>query len=331
MTDSPRVAVIGAGRWGRNLIRNFHALGALAAVCDADEATLAEHRERLPGVAATGAAETLLADADIDAIAVATPSLTHEALARASLAAGKSVFVEKPLCTDPEAARALAAAAAAAGLTLMVGHLLRYHPAFVALHELLIRGGLGELRYVGAQRLNFRAQRSQDDALWDIAPHEVSMILALGGSLPRQVSASGAATVTPATLDTLHASLGFGDGLQASLAASWIHPYKEQRLVVAGTEGVAVFDDLQPGHRKLVHQRQRRAAGRSDLLLREEAEPIAYEAGEPLARECRHFLDCLRSGAAPATGPAEAIAVIQVLAACERSAREHRPVDPRGL
>lgn len=329
MTDSPRIAVVGAGRWGRNLVRNFHALGALAMICDGDPQTLAEHRERLPDVAVTASLADVAAAPGIDAVALATPTVTHGALARSLLEAGKSVFVEKPLCMDAQEARALGALAAARSLVLMTGHLLLFHPAFLALAAFVAAGGLGEPRYIGAQRLNFRPARSEDDALWDIAPHDVSMILALAGALPHTVTASAAATVNGRTIDAVHATLAFDSGLQASLAASWIHPYKEQRLVVAGSEGIAVFDDLQPGNRKLTVQRQRLNEGPGELVLREEAEPIAWAVAEPLANECAHFLECLRAGSTPRSDAAEALAVVRVLAACEHAARVHDRSDPR--
>ncbi len=324
---TPRVAVIGTGRWGRNLVRNFASLGALAALCDRDPEVLADLVARFPGALAQPDVEALLADPGIDAVAIATPSGSHGALARRALEAGKAVYVEKPLCMDPAEGLALGDLADARGLTLMTGHLLLYHPAFVALRDFVRDGGLGDLRYVYSHRLNFRGHAGEDDALWDFGPHDLSMILALADELPVRVSAGGGASVHPRTADTVIAHLDFPAGLQAHLFVSWVHPFKEQRLVVVGEGGTAVFDDVLPGPRKLqFHPHLVEWSGEAASVIRAEGTPIPYGTDEPLAVECGHFLDCIVTARRPRSDAREATRVLAVLDACARSLALHASV-----
>lgn len=326
-TGSPRVAAVGCGYWGRNLVRNFAALGGLAAVFDAD-----------PGLAARFAGEhkvpvrawpELLDDPAIDAVAIATPAATHFELAGAALAAGKHVFVEKPMALTVAEAERLVAAAEAGGRVLMVGHLLQYHPAFLALRELVRRGDLGRLQYVYSHRLNLGKVRREENILWSFAPHDISMILSLVGSEPDEVTAVGANYLHKAIADVTTTHLSFAGGEQAHVFVSWLHPFKEQKLVVVGEKGMAVFDDGQSWPDK-VQVFPHKIDWVNGLPQPAKAEPqgIAVEPAEPLRLECQHFLDCVATGSQPRTDGAEGVRVLRVLEAAERSVADKRPVRP---
>lgn len=323
---SPRVAVVGLGYWGPNLARNFAAMGALGAICDADAARLAEIAARHPEARAVADIETVLGDPSIDAVAIATPAATHGELVRRALEAGKHALVEKPLCLDLGEGRALADLAAARGRVLMVGHLLLYHRAYLAMRARIEEGAIGPIRYLYCNRLSLGKIRREENALWSFAPHDISMILGLVGSLPARIVTSGGSYLRPDVADTTLSHLTFADGVQAHIFVSWLHPYKEHRMVVVGSDGMIVFDDSQSGPGKL----QRFGHGvewQGDIphVTRAEAEPLHYEAREPLAEECEHFLDCIRRGAVPRSDADEALRVLAVLDACQRALLSGRP------
>ncbi len=322
----PRVGVIGLGYWGRNLVRNVAALGALEAMCDPSPEARAAQTALYPGVDATDDAGAIFADPRIEAVMIATPAVTHGALAAAALAAGKHVFVEKPLCLDVAEAGALRDDAARRGRVLMVGHLLHYHPAFNALKDLVARGSLGRLRYIYSHRLSLGKIRREENALWSFAPHDISMILALIGAMPERVSADGAHFLTHGVADTTLTHFSFPAGEQAHVFVSWLHPYKDQRLVVVGEEGMGVFNDVVSGPEKLMLYRHAVGwNGDIPVLNKAEGEPIPYAAGEPLKRECEAFFDAVRGGARPPSDAEEGIRVLAVLEACQRALETRAP------
>jgi UDP-2-acetamido-3-amino-2,3-dideoxy-glucuronate N-acetyltransferase len=308
-----RVAVIGCGYWGKNLVRNFAELGALSAICDPDEAAAAPLAERYSAPLLDPAA--VLADAAIAAVAIAAPAAQHADLARTAIAAGKHVFVEKPLALDVGEAERLCAFARQHDRRLMVGHLLQYHPAFIALRQLVREGTLGRLQYLYSNRLNLGKVRREEDILWSFAPHDLSMILSLVGEEPSEVSATGGRYLHKTIADVTTTHLAFPGGEQAHVFVSWLHPFKEQKLVVIGDRAMAVFDDGQAWERKLLlypHRIEWR--GTLPTPLRAEAMLVPLVEGEPLRLECQHFLDCVATGAAPRTDGAEGLRVLRVLA-----------------
>ncbi len=321
------LAVIGIGHWGRNLVRNYAALGVLRAACDVDPERRAALAEAADGFDILAEPETVLADPAIDAVAIASPAATHGALVAAALEADKHVFVEKPLCLDLGEARRLEAAAEARGRVLMVGHMLLYHPAFRALRRILAEGTLGELRYIYSTRLSLGRIRREENALWSFAPHDISMILALAGRMPEVVTANGEAYLRPEVADTTLSHFTFGERLQAHIFVSWLHPFKDQRLVVVGSEGMVVFDDVRPGPEKLLLYRHE-VGWRGDIptVNRAEGEPVPYDEEEPLRAECRHFIACVENGTRPESDAAEGIRVLTVLDACQRSLATGAPV-----
>lgn len=322
-----RVGLFGCGHWGRNLARNLHAFGALAAICDPDEDAVRSVGARY-GVPGTSA-DALLADPAIEAVAVAAPAEAHARLVRQALEAGKHVFVEKPLALDCTEAAELVSLAAERGLTLMVGHLLQYHPAFERLKEIVREGRLGRLQYLYSNRLNLGKVRREENALWSFAPHDISMILSLAGEMPAEVTAVGASYLHQAIADVTTTHLSFANGIRAHLFVSWLHPFKEQKLVVVGEAGMAVFDDGQPWERKLLlyPHRMQWIDGRPEPS-KAEAEPVPLDPAEPLDRECRHFLDCVATGRRPLTDGEEGMRVLGVLEAAQRSMDLGRTITP---
>jgi UDP-2-acetamido-3-amino-2,3-dideoxy-glucuronate N-acetyltransferase len=322
---TPRVAVIGCGNWGRNLVRTFHEQGALSAICDAE---LERGRElssqyHVPALSL----EEILAAGEIEAAVVATPAETHARVALRLLNAGKHVFVEKPLALSVKDAVAVRDAAAANDRMIMVGHLLRYHPAFLKLSELVAQGELGRLNYIYSNRLNLGRFRREEDVFWSFAPHDISMILALAGEGPTSVEAVGHCYLRSNIADVTTTHLRFASGINAHVFVSWLHPYKEQRLVVVGDAGMAVFNDGEPWSEKLVFYRHRVTwRDGAPEPARANGEPIAVERAEPLLLECAHFLESLRAGRSPWTDAHEGIGVLSVLDAARRSMDEGRPI-----
>jgi predicted dehydrogenase/acetyltransferase-like isoleucine patch superfamily enzyme len=325
-----RVAVVGAGYWGRNLVRNFAALGRLEAVVDANPAVAAaqagEHGARAASL------DEVLADASVTALAVAVPAEQHFEVAQRALTAGKHVFVEKPLSLDVDDAHALCVQADELGRTLMVGHLLQYHPAFLAMKQIVDEGGLGRVQYIYSNRLNLGRIRREEDILWSFAPHDISMVLSLLRSEPDTVWAVGARYLHKSLADVTTTHLSFPGGERAHVFVSWLHPFKEQRLVVVGDRGMAVFDDAEPWSSKLVLYRHEIAwhDGRPDPV-KAEAEPVPLEAAEPLQLECQHFLDCVASGATPRSDGWEGLRVLRVLAQAAESMSGELSAPPVGL
>ncbi len=313
-----RIAVAGCGYWGRNLVRNFAELSALDAVCDANTQVADSMAQTHNSTARHW--QDILDDPSINAVAIATPAATHGEMAGEAFAAGKHVFVEKPMALDIETAESLIAAAAAAERMLMVGHLLQYHPAFLALQALTSAGRLGKLQYIYSNRLNFGKMRHEENILWSFAPHDISMILSLTGNPPDKISAVGHSYLQADVADTTTTHLAFPGGINAHIYVSWLHPFKDQKLVVIGENGMAVFDDTQPWSEKLVlYPHKVELGGQAPVAERADAEAIPLTEQEPLREECAHFLNCVATGATPRTDGAEGLRVLRVLHAAENA------------
>jgi UDP-2-acetamido-3-amino-2,3-dideoxy-glucuronate N-acetyltransferase len=318
--NSPSVAVIGTGYWGKNLVRNFHQIGALRIICDKSEAVLAALQAQYPGVEIAFALTDVLKRSDIEGVVIATPAETHFFLAREALLAGKHVYVEKPLVLNETEGEELIAIAAKKGRVLMVGHLLHYHPAFIKLKELVATGELGRINYIYSHRLNLGKIRREENILWSFAPHDISMILALAGSEPEMVQTTGGYYLHQAIADVTTTHLNFPSGLKAHIFVSWLHPFKEQKLVVVGERKMAVFDDTLDWPDKLLLF-PHRIEWRNNMPVPVKAEPerLDYPREEPLKRECLHFLHCIRSGERPATDGSEGLRVLRILNASQTS------------
>jgi predicted dehydrogenase len=319
-----RVGVVGLGYWGPNLARNLAAIDGceLAWLCDRDEHALAKLQRSLPGARATRELSDLLEDPELDAIVLATPVPTHAELAIAVAQAGKHCFVEKPLATNAADAERVVAAAEQAGKILMVGHLLEYHPAVARLKELIGSDELGRLFYIYGNRLNLGKLREDENALWSLGAHDVSVALHLIGEEPEECSANGASYVRKGVQDVVFCYLRFPSGIVAHLHLSWLDPHKERRITVVGSRRMATFDDMLIEGKLTIYDKG------FDEDTRSWGEYIARSGDtfspripnvEPLRVECEHFLQCVRTGATPRSDGHSGLRVVRVLEALQRS------------
>ncbi len=310
---APRIAVLGCGYWGGNHIRTLKSLGALHAVSDANldraEGFASEHE------CLAIAPDDLPSHPDIDAVVVALPPQFHADVAMALAAGGKDMLIEKPVAlTVPDAERAVKAAHDA-GRVYMVGHVLRFHPAFETLKKLVDSGELGEVRYIHSHRLGLGKFHTENDALWDLAPHDLSMILALTREEPSEIRGEGAALLDNLS-DFAHLHMRFPSGIRSHLFASRLNPYRERRLTVVGTKAMAVFDDVEGWEKKLAVYRHAvwQDSGQWAFTTHEPAY-VPVGSGMPLTRELEHFIHCIETREEPRTGGEEAIRVLRILTA----------------
>lgn len=321
------IAVIGCGYWGKNLVRNFEALGILTGICDVDAKQAKSVSEQNNTRVLTW--DAILSDAAILGVAIASPAVMHAKLAEDALLAGKHVFVEKPLALTVLEAERICAIAKQKNRHLMVGHLLQYHSAFCKLKEMVQQGRLGHLQYIYSNRLNLGKIRREEDILWSFAPHDISMILSLVGSEPTSVTTVGGYYLHKTIADVTTTHLSFPDGQQAHIFVSWLHPFKEQKLIVVGDQAMAVFDDGEPWERKLqLYEHKIEWREGMPLPTKAEAECIAVSPTEPLHEECQHFLDCINTGVTPRTNGQEGLRVLRVLAQSSQHLKQTMAVLP---
>jgi predicted dehydrogenase len=311
--DKPRIAVLGCGYWGSNHVRTLKGLGALYAVSDSNRAR-AEGFASDHGCIAL-APDDLFEHPQVDAIVLALPPQFHAEFARRAVRGGKDVLVEKPIALAVPDAEAAVAAARAAKRVFMTGHVLRFHPAFETLQALIAAGELGEVRYIHSHRLGLGKFHTENDALWDLAPHDLSMILAITGTAPTEVRGEGAA-ILDSLSDFAHLHMRFPGGVRSHLFTSRLNPYRERRLTVVGTASMAVFDDVEPWERKLAVYRHAvwQDSGQW-AFTQNEPSYVSVPHGLPLTRELEHFIHCIQTREAPRTGGEEAIEVLRILTA----------------
>ena len=309
----PRIAVLGCGYWGSNHIRTLKALGALHAVSDVNRARAEGFASEQDCLAIEP--DKLFTRTDIDAIVMALPPQFHAETAIRAVESGKDVLVEKPIALTVADAERSVRAARDNGRVFMVGHVLRFHPAFETLKELIDNGELGEVRYIHSHRLGLGKFHTENDALWDLAPHDLSMILAITGTEPIEVRGEGAALLDKLS-DFAHLHMRFPNGMRSHLFASRLNPYRERRLTVVGTKAMAVFDDVEPWERKLAVYRHAvwQDSGQWAFTANEPAY-VAVEHGMPLTRELEHFIRCIETRENPRTDGEEAIRVLRILTA----------------
>jgi predicted dehydrogenase len=323
VSDPVRIGVVGLGYWGPNLARNFSQLAEAELVwcCDADEGRRERVGAQFPEARLTARYEDLLEDDTLDAVVIATPVPTHHALAKAALLAGKHVFVEKPLAWTAGEARELEALSAEHSRTLMVGHLLRFHPGVVKLRELIDSGELGEVLYVYGNRQNLGVIREDENALWSLGVHDISVVLYLLGGRPVEVSARGECYVRPGVEDVVFGYVKLATGQVGHLHLSWLDPHKMRRMTVVGSKQMAVFDDMEAERKITVYDKGpvEIAPGKISTHTGDITIP-SISREEPLRVECRAFIEAVRSGdpSHPANG-AEGVAVVEVLQAMQRS------------
>ncbi len=319
-----RVGIAGLGYWGPNLARNLDSLKTceLAWCCDANEASRARWQGSYPEARFTASFDDLLSDPDLDAIAITTPVRTHADLAQRALKAGKHVFVEKPLAQDTASAERVASLAEERGLVLMAGHLLCYHPAVRQLAELIEKGNLGEVYYLYSQRVNLGKLRADENALWSLGAHDVSVLLELADGNPIEVSARGEAYVREGVEDVVFAYIRFDTGLAAHLHLSWLDPHKTRKITVVGSDRMATFDDMKLEGKLTIWDKgfdpRTDAIGEFSVRSGDVWSP-AVLPHEPLRLECEHFIDCVATGNHPRTDGAAGVRVVRVLEALQAS------------
>ena len=317
---SAKVAVIGSGYWGKNLVRNYKQIGALKLICERNETLLQHFKKMYPDVETCVAYNDVLSREDIDAIVIATPAETHYNLAREALLAGKHTYIEKPLALDEENGEELILLARKNKKTLMVGHLLQYHPVFVTLKELVRGGDLGRINYIYSNRLNLGKIRREENILWSFAPHDISMILSLAGEEPISVFATGGNYLHKRIADVTTTHLEFPSGLKAHIFVSWLHPFKEQKLVIVGDKKMAVFDDTRPWEDKLLlYPHQINWENNAPVPEKGDPERVDILQDEPLKLECKHFIECIDTGKTPMTDGAEGLRVLKILNTAQSS------------
>jgi UDP-2-acetamido-3-amino-2,3-dideoxy-glucuronate N-acetyltransferase len=321
-SDSPKVGVVGCGYWGKNLVRVFSELGSLAAIYDSDQSRLAELKESF-GVIAAETYEDLLANAEIEAVVIAAPAAEHFSLAKRAILAGKDVFVEKPLALRVEDGEELVELAKRHSRVLMVGHLLHYHPAIMRLSQLIRDGELGRIEYISSSRLNLGRLRTEEDILWSFAPHDISAIVHLLGENPSSVTAQGASYLNHPISDVTLTILSFASGVKAHIFVSWLHPFKEQKLVIVGDRKMAVFDDTQSQTKLVLYPHRIDWINRQPVARKMEGEAVALPSDEPLKTECRHFLECVRDRRVPNTDGENGLRVLKILHMASESIRRH--------
>jgi len=337
--DVTNVALIGAGNWGKNLLRTLHQMkGAeLSTCCDADLERCRSNLNGFQGITITGDPEDVFSNDAISAVVIATPVPTHFDPARRAIEAGKDVMVEKPMTLSLEDAETLVATAQKHDRVLMVGHLLEYHPCVVKMKELLDEGELGKPYYMYSQRLNLGRIRKDENALWSFAPHDISIILHILDMEPESVSARGAAYVRSNVEDVVFLDMRFPGGVVAHIHVSWLDPHKVRRTTLVGSKKMVVFDDMEPAEKVRIYDKgvepNGRFVGYAESLSLRFGEVIvpAIAMREPLRMECEHFLECVRERKTPRSDGRDGLRVVRVLDAAQRSLKSGgQPIDLAG-
>ncbi|MCW3001744.1 MAG: Gfo/Idh/MocA family oxidoreductase [Conexibacter sp.] len=329
-----RIAAVGLGYWGPNLARAWSGLREteLAWLCDLDPDHLERFGGQFPEAQTTTDLDEVLADETVDAVAIATSAPTHAALAVRALDAGKHVFVEKPLALTSADARAMAAAAQRAGTLLVVGHLLVHHPGVQALKDLVESGQLGRTHYLYTNRVNLGQVRSDENALWSLGAHDISVLLHLVGELPESVSAQGQCFIHEGVEDIVFGVLRFPSGVIGHMHLSWMDPCKTRKVTIVGSDKMAVFDDMNPDEKVKIFDKGVSHSGNGNGAAWQPASYGEYvqlrhgdtyvpriSSEEPLRIQCRHFARCVRGEEVPRSGAADGLAVVEVLEALQRS------------
>jgi UDP-2-acetamido-3-amino-2,3-dideoxy-glucuronate N-acetyltransferase len=322
MEDIPRVAVIGNGYWGKNLVRNFSQLNALECVCDVRTESLAEAQTRYRVRTYARLAE-VLDDRGVRGVAIAAPAAQHYEIARKSLLAGKDVYVEKPLALHASEGRELVDLAQRHGCILMVGHILQYHPAVLTLKRLIEAGELGRIHYIYSSRLNMGKLRTEENILWSFAPHDISAIVFMLEETPFRITTNGGTYINSGIVDSTLTTCEFKSGVKAHMFVSWLHPFKEQKLSIVGGRKMAVFDDMEPERKLVLYAHRIHWLNRVPVAHKDEGQVVPLPPEEPLRNECEHFLQCIRTRQRPRTDGENGVRVLEVLEACEESLKKN--------
>ncbi len=316
---SGNIAVVGCGYWGKNLVRNFSELGALHTICDTDPQNLSSLKPLYPDANTETDYQKLLSNRQIEGVVISTPAVTHYSLVKQALLADKDVLVEKPLALEVAHGEELVELAEKNKKILLVGHLMEYHPAVVKLKELVENGELGKINYIYSNRLNLGKFRTEENILWSFAPHDIAVILLLLNELPQEISAHGGYYLHQDIADVTLTTLSFKDGVRAHIFVSWLHPYKEQKLVVVGDRKMALFDDTRPRDKLVLYSHEIEWVDRRPVPRHKDPEPVAVASDEPLRLECQDFINCIQTRDRPKVDGRKGIQVLQVLSYCQKS------------
>jgi predicted dehydrogenase len=331
MADLLTLGIIGCGYWGPNLIRNFNSLDGsrVKIVCDTSERRLNHFKILYPSLQTATDAGVIFSDPDIDAVAVATPVHSHFALAKQCLLSGKHLFIEKPMASSAEQCRELNAIAARKGLTIMVGHTFIYSDPIRKIKEIIDAGEIGDIYYFSSQRLNLGLYQQDINVAWDLAPHDISIILHLFGSMPCSISCQGKAHITPGIEDVTVLSMDFSDGKFAMVTSSWLDPHKVRKIVVVGSAKMIVYDDIEPIEKIKIYDKHVEVPNHYDLFGEfaytyhyGDVRSPYFKMSEPVRNECRHFLDCINKSEKPLSSGEEGLAVVQILEAASASLKK---------
>ena len=311
------IGLIGLGYWGKNILRNLYDLGALHTACDSSKATIAERKKSFPDAHYTTDPDELMNSADIRAVAIAAPAVAHYDLVRKALLAGKDVFVEKPLALTVRQGEELIQLAERHERIVMVGHILQFHPAVIRLKEMIASAELGKIQYIYSNRLNIGKLRTEENILWSFAPHDISVILSLIGEEPVRVSAFGGHYLSEGIYDTTMTALEFRNGIRSHIFVSWLHPFKEQKLVVVGSRAMAVFDDMSEEKLFIYPHTIKWQDGKIPVAQKADRHSVPIEKKEPLKEELRHFISCVADRKTPLTDGREGLRVLRILEMAE--------------
>lgn len=334
------IGVVGVGGWGKNLARNYYQLPGvnLRWVCDLDDKKTSAIQKQFPAERATADFEDLLGDPDLDAIVIATTGPSHFPLGKKALEAGKDVYIEKPFVLSVADAKELTELAERRDAVLMVGHLLEYHPVVIRLKEMIDAGELGKIRYIYTQRLNLGTVRGDENALWNFAPHDISVILFLLDESPTDVSARGQAYLQPGIEDVVFMSMNFGGHALGHVHVSWLDPGKARKITIVGSKRMAIFDDMEATEKLKVYDKGADLNAEYDTFaeyigLRFGDITVPYiKTGEPLKIECEHFLECIRERKQPVSDGYDGWRVVEILAAADKSLADNgAPVAVEGI
>lgn len=317
------IAVVGSGYWGKNLVRVFNELGAVRTICDKNPRVLAELKSSYPGVIMESDFSELLKDEGIRGVVIASPAVLHYSMAKEALLAGKDIMVEKPLALKVEEGRELVLLAEEKGKIILVGHLLEYHPAVLKLKELVDKGELGKIYYICSNRLNLGKIRTEENILWSFAPHDIAVILLMmGGEMPKEISAHGGSYLSSNVADVTLTTMSFKGGAKAHIFVSWLHPYKEQKLVVVGEKKMALFDDTSSVDKLLLYGHEIEWVEGKPVPHQREAQAVKVPLEEPLKIECQDFLNCIKTRKRPRVDGNKGLKVLEILSNCQRSLEE---------
>ena len=312
------IAVVGCGHWGKHLVRNFSELGALCSISDPNS-QIADQYASQYNVKKYSFTE-IINDPNIKGVVLAVPAYLHASMAIEAMNKKKHVFVEKPLAMNEVEAEAMITTAKKNKVQLMVGHLLQYHPIFKTIREYVEEGKIGEINYIYSNRLSFGKVRSEEVVIWSFAPHDISMILSLTGQVPEYVSTNATSVLQKNIADTATIHMQFNSGLKSHISVSWLHPYKEHKLVVVGKSAMLVFDDTKPWHEKLALYPYEVVSSKKLINLQNSnVQYVKVAEEEPLKNECQHFIDVVEKDMQPLTDGAEGLRVLKVLSAAFRS------------